>query len=335
MSAQLILERLGAVDSPARTELVTQLVQHVLSQRLRDVIAPEAILPIVLDTLTRENLAREWQRSVQPGVQRYSVHVASASEKLSDLMPDDAVALLRAQLEQPTGARARWAKGAIEPALLKRLLAPVWVQLLVNFAKRIPGLGGAGAGSGSPGAGRGLASMLGRGVQQGAASLVGAGRSALEGLGIDVEKKLTAAARDFSDGALSVWNQAMRERMQSPEGKAIVTQIKHGVLEHVLGVKLSDLDRDAVALPLAAYLDLVPMVVGHAVRVPFVRNIIDAELRAYLDVAGDRRLDEVLTELGVLEQTRAYLIARANTQLAGFCQSPVFAAWITKLVDAT
>jgi hypothetical protein len=89
------------------------------------------------------------------------------------------------------------------------------------------------------------------------------------------------------------------------------------------------LDRDAVALPLAAYLDLVPLVLGHAVRVPFVRNIIDAELRAYLDVAGDKRLDEVLTELGVLEQTRAYLIARANTTLAGFSQSPVFAAWIT------
>ncbi|HET8936237.1 MAG TPA: hypothetical protein VFN67_22495 [Polyangiales bacterium] len=335
MSAQLILERLSAEDSPARSELVTQLVQHVLSQRLRDVIAPEALLPIVLDTLTRENLAREWQRSVQPGVQRYSARVAAASETLSELMPDDAVALLRAQLGEPTGARARWAKGAVDPALLKRLLAPVWVQLLVNFAKRIPGLGGSGAG-GSGSSGRGsIASMLGRGVQQGAASLVGAGRNALEGLGIDVEKKLTAAARDFSDGALSVWNQAMRERMQSPEGKAIVTQIKHGVLEHVLKVKLSDLDRDAVALPLAAYLDLVPLVLGHAVRVPFVRNIIDAELRAYLDVAGDKRLDEVLTELGVLEQTRAYLIARANTQLAGFSQSPVFAAWITKLVDAT
>lgn len=331
-----ILARLSAIDSPERKELVEQLVQHVLSQRLRDVIAPEALLPIVLDTLTRENLAREWQRSVQPGVKRYSAHVAAASEKLADLVPDDAVTRLRAQLEEPTGARARWAKGAIDPALLKRLLAPVWVQLLVSFAKRIPGLGGSGSGStGSTSAGRGIASMLGRGVQHSAERLVGAGKSALEGLGIDVEKKLTAAARDFSDGALSVWNQALRERMQSPEGKAIVTQIKHGVLEHVLKVPLNDLDRDAVALPLAAYLDLVPLVVGHAVRVPFVRNFIDAELRAFLDVAGDQRLEEVLTELGVLEQTRAYLIGRANAQLAGFCQGSQFAAWITKLVDAT
>jgi hypothetical protein len=265
-------------------------------------------------------------------VRRYSASVADAPERLADLVPDDFVAALQKQLEQPTGARARWAKGAVEPALLKRLLGPVWVQLLVNFARRIPGLGGSGSSSGNAAAGGGIAGMLGRSMQQSAGRLVGVGKSALEGLGIDVEKKLMAAARDFSDGALSVWNQALRERLQSPEGKAIVTQIKHGVLEHVLKVRLSDLDRDAVALPLAPYLDLVPRVVGHAVRVPFVRKIIDNELQAYLAVAGERRVAELLTELGVLAQARTWLVARVDTQLLGLCQTPAFAGWIAKLI---
>lgn len=268
---------------------------------------------------------------MQPGLRRYSASVADAPERLADLVPDDFVAALQKQLAQPTGARARWAKGAVEPALLKRLLGPVWVQLLVNFARRIPGLGG-GSGSTQTAAGGGIAGMLGRSVQHSAGRLVGVGKSALEGLGIDVEKKLMAAARDFSDGALSVWNQALRERLQSPEGKAIVTQIKHGVLEHVLKVQLSEIDRDAVALPLAPYLDLVPLVVGHAVRVPFVRKIIDSELQAYLAVAGDRTLTELLSELGVLEQTRTWLIARVDTQLLGVCQTPAFAGWLAKLV---
>src|SRR5688500_16304310 len=124
--SQRIVERLSAQDSASRAELVQQLVEHVLSQRLRDVVAPDALLPIVLDTLTRENLAREWARSVQPGVRRYSALVASAPEQLSDLMPEQAVAALSQQLEEPMGARARWAKGAVDPALLKRLLGPVW-----------------------------------------------------------------------------------------------------------------------------------------------------------------------------------------------------------------
>ena len=331
-SSHQIAARLTAAASSERAELAEQIVDHVFSQRLRDVVAPEELLPIVLAALTRENLARELERLVQPGVRRYSAAIAGANERVSDLVPDEAVALLRKQLEQPTGARARWAKGAVDPALLKRLLGPVWVQLLVSFARRIPGLGGASAGAGASSGG--IASMLGRTVQQGAGRIASVGKSALEGLGIDVEKKLTAAARDFSDGALSVWNQALRERLQSPEGKAIVTQIKHGVLEHVQKTQLSELDRDAVALPLAPYLDLVPLIVGHAVRVPFVRKIIDSELQAYLEVAGDRRLDELLGELSVLEQTRKWLIARVDSQLLGYFQTPTFAGWIAKLVDA-
>lgn len=332
-SSERIVERLASAVSAERAELAQQIVDHVFSQRLRDVVAPDEFLPIVLATLTRENLARELERLVQPGVRRYSAVVAAAPERLADLVPEDAVAALQKQLEQPTGARARWAKGAVDPTLLKRLLGPVWVQLLVSFARRVPGLGGASSGTSSA-AGGGIASMLGRTVQQSAGRIASAGKSALEGLGIDVEKKLMAAARDFSDGALSVWNQALRERLQSPEGSAIVTQIKHGVLEHVLKARLSDIDRDAVALPLAPYLDLVPSIVGHAVRVPFVRKIIDSELQAYLAVAGDRRLDELLGELGVLDATRKWLISRVDAQLLGLCATPAFAGWIAKLVDA-
>jgi hypothetical protein len=326
-SIERIVERVTGTESPARAELAEQIVQHVLAQKLSDLVAPDAFLPIVLATLTRENLAREMQRSVQPGIARYSAQVADAPQRLGDLLSPETVAALQKQLEQPTGARGRWAKGAVDPALLKRLLGPVWVQLLVNFAKRIPGLGGTGSATAAPKSG--IASMLGRSVQQ----VASAGKSALEGLGIDVEKKLLAAARDFSDGALSVWNQALRERTSSPEGKSIVTQIKHGVLSHVLATKLSDLDRDAVALPLAAYLELVPQIVGHAVQLPFIRTIIDRELQAYLAVSGERRLDELLTELGVLEVSRAWLIARVETQLRGYCESPAFAAWITKLLE--
>lgn len=327
LSSQIV-ERLSAVESPQRAGLAQQIVDHVLSQPLREVVAPEELLPIVLATLTRENLARELERLVQPGLRRYSAAVADAPERLGDLVPDEAVALLQKQLQQPSGARGRWLRGAVDPSLLKRLLGPVWVQLLMSFARLVPGMGGK---SGS-GMGSGLAGVLGRSVQQSAGRVLGVGKSALEGLGIDLEKKLMAAARDFSDGALSVWNQALRERLQSPEGKAIATQIKHGVLEHVLKARLSDIDRDAVALPLEPYADLVPLIVSHAVRVPFVRKIIDGELQAYLSVAGDRRLDELLTELGVLASVRGWLVARVDAQLLRFCQTPAFASWIAQLV---
>lgn len=335
--SQRIVERLRVSGSPERAELAQQLVEHLLSQRLRDLVTPEELWPILLATLTRENLARDVTRHVQAGVRRYSAHVAQAPERVGDLMPEEARASLRAQLEQPTGARARWSRGAVDPALLKRLLAPVWVQLLVNFAKRIP-LPGLGAGSmaqasGAASAGRGIAGMLGRSVQQRAERLVGAGRSALEGLGIDVEKKLLAAARDFSDGAMSIFGEALRERLRSPEGREIVVQIKHGVLEHVLRTKLSDIDRDAVALPLAPYIDLAPPVVAHALHVPFVRKFIEGEIESFFALEGDRPVAELLDELGALDPVRTWLVKRAGDQLASYCESEAFGSWLSKLVD--
>lgn len=336
MSSELaarICALLAHEDESLRAQAARSLVEHVLSQRLRDVADLPQLSAIVLGTLAQESLARILSRHVQPGLQRYDQHVAQAPERVSDLIGPDAANALRALLAAPSGARGRFMRGAIDPALLKRLLAPVWVQLLVNFSRRIPGLGGAASAPGSaPAAGRGIASMLGKSVQQSAGKLVDAGRSALEGLGIDVEKKLNAAARDFSEGALGIWNQALRERLQSDEGKAIVAQIKLSVLEHVLRVQLQDIHRDAMKLPLPAYVDLAPAIVSHAVQLPFLKRFIDAEVKAYLDVEGQRSLSELLGDLGALESVRSWLEGRVTQQIAGWSQTKSFAEWITALL---
>jgi hypothetical protein len=103
----------------------------------------------------------------------------------------------------------------------------------------------------------------------------------------------------------------------------------------MLGVKLADLDRDAVALPLAAYIDLAPAIIAHAVRVPFVRKFIEAELQAFFAQEGDRRLDDLLKELGALEPVRNFLTARVDEQIRGWAQSPGFVSWFATLLDPT
>lgn len=326
---------LARPDAQLHAQAADSLLDHLLTQRLRDVADLPQLAAIVLGTLDRDNLALELTRSVQPGILRYGEHVSRAPDRVGDLVGPEGAAALRNLLAAPSGARGRFMRGAVDPALLKRLLAPVWVQLLVNFSKRIPGLGGAGpsAPASAVAAGRGIASMLGKSVQQSAGRLVGAGKSALEGLGIDLEKKLQAAARDFSDGALGIWNQALKERLQSEEGKAIIAQIKLGVLQHVLDVQLVDIHRDVMKLPLPAYVELAPAIVSHAVKLPFVRRFVEAEVQAYLEVAGDRTLGELLSEIGALESGRAWLRARATQQIASWSQTPSFAAWLEQLLQ--
>lgn len=328
-----VVEILAAPESPLRGEGVALLVEHVLETKLREAIDVRRVHAIVSRALTRENIARDVARRVRPGWKRYASAVHARATVVGDLVPDDARAALRALLSQPSGARAKWARGAVDPALLKRLLAPVWVQLLSSFARKfaIPGGGGSSA-EGAPKSS--FASRLGRSVQQRAERFVDVGRNALEGLGIDIEKKLSAAAREFSEGALAIWNQALRDRLRSEEGQAIIAQIKLGVLEHVLRVPLAELQRDADALPIAPIFELSPAVIAHAAQHELVQAVVLAELDAFMTEEGERTLNDVLGEVGARDEVRAVLATRCDQTLKTWAKSAAFAAWLERLLAA-
>jgi hypothetical protein len=334
-----LVQVLSAPNSPLREEGVRLFVEHVLGHKLRDAIDLQQVHTLVLSALTRENLARSVERHVLPGWQRYAAVVPASQARVGDLVSETARDKLRTVAAELRLPRAKWAQGAVEPALLRKLLGPVWVQVMLNFAKRfpIPGMGGVGT-AGAPvapaAASRGFAGMLGRSLQQRAERLVDAGRSAMEGLGIDVEKKLLTAARDFSDNAMSVWNEAMRERLASEEGRALVAAINVGVVEHVLKTRFPDLQRDAAQLPIEQVLDLVPDIVAHAAHGDFVQEIVQRELSAYLALEGERTLAALLAELGVLDETRALLVTRGDQLVRSLAAQAAFADWLGRLLDA-
>jgi hypothetical protein len=320
----------AAGDSPLRDEAVRLFVDHVFAQRMRDAADLKVVHGMVVRSLTQPNLARIVARHVKPGWRRYTASAASSTARVGDLVPESARAKLLEIARDPRYPQGRWTRGMIDPALLKKLLGPVWVQLLLSFAKRFPGLGAVA----EPASSGGLASRLSRSVQQQAGRLASAGRSVMEGLGIDVEQKLMAAARDFSDGALAVWNIAMSERMRSEEGRALIAQIKMGVVEHVLRTAFSDLQLDVAELPIEAVMDVTPEIVAHAAPGQFVQQIVKREIDAYLESEGDRTVGELLAELGVLDETRALLVVRGGALLRGLSATPGFAEWLTRLHDA-
>jgi hypothetical protein len=325
---------LSAPNSPLREEGVRLFVEHALAHKLSDAIDLSRVHALLLSALTQENLARIVAQHVLPGWRRYAAGAPTSEARVGDLVSEaarDKLCTVAAELRPP---RAKWAQGAVDPALLRKLLGPVWVQVMLNFAKRFPVLGTAGAPSAPAAVSRGIAGMLGRSLQQRAERLVDAGRSAMEGLGIDVEKKLLPAARDFSDSAMSVWNEALRERLASEEGRALVAAINVGVVEHVLKTRFPELQRDAAELPIEQVLDLVPDIVAHAARSEFVLTIVQRELSAYLALEGDRTLGALLEELGVLDETRALLVSQADQLVRTWVVQGAVADWLGRLLDA-
>jgi hypothetical protein len=211
------------------------------------------------------------------------------------------------------------------------LLAPVWTQVLVSFASRlpIPGL----AGSGGKRDALGMAALLARSVQGGAEKLIDRGRSWMGGLGVEFERRLVEAARGFSDNAADIFRDALRERLASEEGRELLGRIDTHLLDHVLDTRFSDLQRDADDLPLDDVFEVAPAIVAHAAKGAYVQDIVQREIAAYLAVEGDRTLQSLVEELGITAELRAVLQERGEMIARGFFQSPAFASWLSRLLD--
>jgi hypothetical protein len=152
------------------------------------------------------------------------------------------------------------------------------------------------------------------------------------GLGLEVERRLSDAARGFSDTAAQIFRDALRERLASDEGRQLLAQITNKVVEQVLGAGLAELHSDVAALPVDDILVVAPQVIAHAARTPHVERIVSQELDAYLEAEGDRTLGELLDELGVLDSARKLLLQHAGAMSGGFVGHPAFADWLTRLL---
>jgi hypothetical protein len=312
-------------------------VDHALSMPLASFVDFDAGRRIVVAALTAENLQRILQRHAAPGFDRYTARVSASPETLGGLVPQPARERIRHILDHSKPPRARWAKKLVDPALVRRLFAPVWVNLFTSFAKRmpIPGVAAVTAAAAATGAaGSGIAGRLSRSVQERAEKLVDRGRSAMGGLGAEVEKRVQAAARDFSDGAAEIFREAMADRLKSAEGREIVAEITTQVFDRLMAAKLVDLHEDARQADVPEILAAASEIVGHSVTRSFIAETILGEVTEFVAFEGQRPLREILEELGILGEVRGVAVARITETARGLFAEPGFADWIGRLLDA-
>ncbi len=324
------VERLTGPDATLRDELVAGVLDHVLAQPLREVVDLERVHALVTTALSESNVRVAVQRHVVPGWRRYAAAIAGSDARVSALVPEAARPHVHAIARALRVPRARWAKGAVDPALVRRFLAPVWTQVLLSFATRLPIPGLAGAGGKRDGSG--VAGFLARSVQGGAEKLIDRGRSMMGGLGAEVERRLLEAARGFSDNAAEIDREALRERVASSEGRELLERITSELVERVLDARLSDLQEDADALPLDQVFELAPQLVAHAAPGSYVQAIVQREIAAYLELEGERTLLSLLDELGIAAEVRTVLLARGQSVAAGYFASAAFADWCARLL---
>ena len=196
-----IIAALTADESPLRDEGIELTIDYILDLRVDALIEPETTRNLIYWVVTGSNAELLNDRHLLPGWERGKSRFEESGETIRDLVPEDVLERLDEILTNAPIPKARWAKDAVDPALIRKLMAPVVQETLMSFTKRlpIPGLSGDSGGSGSrSGSSGSLGGIAGR-LRKSASGVLDAGKSLLG----DLEERIQASAKEFSATAMT------------------------------------------------------------------------------------------------------------------------------------
>ncbi len=315
---------LAAETSPLRAELLRIGFDALVAQPLSTVIGDPELASVIVQGMARENVEHITQRHVLPALARVEERLATADEKVRDLLSRDGEATLRTLVASGKGPRFAWLKGAIDPNDLQELITPIVQQVLTSFAARlpIPGLSGSGSGGGSggsPGRLGGFVGKIGKQVSKSASQLAG-------GLG------LQQVVRDFSQSATLEVRVAIVDRLKSDEGRAIMRRIRDRVLDRVLNARANEVVDDFLRVSPPTVGRIAEGAVSHVRGIPFFRDILAGEIQAVLAELGARSLRDVLDEMGLFDGVRKLALGAVEPGLVELVRTDAFGDWLERLL---
>ncbi len=329
-----VLERLRDPGGALAAELAALFVDEFLDAPLSTWIDAEGLAALLTDAISEPEAGRVLRAHVRPGIERYRARAAEAKETVADVLPPDAAARIDALLAKARRVDAPWAKGLVDADRIRELVAPVVQETLIGFAKKlpIPGLTGADEGSGGGGA-SGLAGMVRRGLGEGASRIADVGRSVGKSVMGNFDKKLQSIAHDFSQTAVREIREALRARLRSDEGRALVAEIRKGVLSKIGAVPTADLLALLDAVPREELEGIALDVVLHNARRELVHRTVRGEVDAVLAIEGTTTIRAILERAGIVEAVRSFLVTRGEVLLARVASGDRMAALLGRLLE--
>ena len=298
------MARLRAPASPELAALVDLLLEAALTRPIADAIDAERVVATTIAVLTSERIERALGTLVRPAWERQRALVEKRGDRVEEWLPEGGQALLQDLLRDARLPRGAWAKNLIDPADIRELLAPVLQETLLAFARKLPMVGGVDEESAAgKAAGKlfGLARGIAHNAGERAGKLADLGRGVLGGLGGEMEKRIAAAAREFSQSAFEPLEGAFLARLRSEEGKAILERMRTRAVNQVLTAKAAELGHDLDALPPEALDRLIAQAVAFGAARPELAEMLRAEVAAFVTEHEGKTTREVLSAWGLEE----------------------------------
>ena len=335
-----LIARLTADPSPHRERLIALFVDNALQMRVDALLDPGELTRATLAAMNQGSVERFIARHLGPSRVRTRQRWRATGETPGDLLASEA----RAHLER-LAARTRggelplaWAKGAVDPELVRELMSPVLQEVLLKFARKLPRPSlsamaetSTTAAAVSKGLG-GLRSRIKSRVGKRAERLVDASKNVLGGISAEFEQKLQSAAQEFSESATQEIRDAVRLRLEGEEGRALLATMRLQLLQRFLETPFVELvsDVDDVQMDDLARV-LAPSAEHNRVRAAFAEGL-EEEVRAWFAVEGERTVADLLGELGVLEQVRRDLVSHGEPVAHTLLASDGFRTWLGDLL---
>jgi len=331
-----ILTTFRAEGSPLRRSGVTILVDFVLARPLREFVAREGLTRLLVDSLHSAGLVQMIRDRAPRAWERHLRRSRAQPLPLGAALGEDVRVRLREVITKTPPPPARWTRAAVDPVLVRKLIAPALQDVLLAFTRRLP-IPGFGTGETSwPGIGAvaAIGNRVREEIERRAGQVADAGRAVLSGIGLDVEGQIEAATREFSQTAERGFREALAKRIETPEGRALLGEIQGQVLDRLLAARFDELHEDVESLPWSELAELAAPALDHLLRQPFVRRALREEIDAWLAADGASSLRALLEEVGLLAPARRYAIARADELARKLFASAAFARWLGELLGS-
>jgi len=330
-----ILAALRADASPLRRRGVAMLVDFVLSRPLADFVDRDGLVELFTRGLDVDRAIRVLRSRAEEAWKRQLRRADDTELPVGALLPQSVRDRLRDVVAAAKPPRADWARGAIDPTLVRRIVAPALQDVLLAFTRRLPlpGLSGEAA---WPGLGlmAGIGLRVREEIEKRAGQVADAGRAVLDGLGIDLEAQIEALTRDFSQSAERDLREALARRIETAEGRALVGEMQTQLFDRLLATRWHDLRIDLDGLPLADVAELIAPTLHHLRSEGFLAEALGEEIDAWLAADGARRVGELLREVGILDMVKEHTVGRGEQLARAFFASDEFGAWLADVLES-
>jgi len=326
--ATLLLQRLRDPNGPWPARVADLLINFAMRLPVEGLVRAEEVQNIVALAIREASVRAATDTHVKPAWHRQQERARADRDTVGDALPPAAVTAIDGILQRGEGPRFAWLQGAVDPKLVAQLIAPIVQQVLLGFVTKLSGgLGGSSS--------AGLIGMLGRGVQQRASALADVGKAVMGGIGVDVDKKLQAAAKDFSHSASSTIRDAVQARLRSEEGQALVRQISTQVFAKIRATPVHVIQDDVARIPIDDVIDLVPAIVDHNRQRALIARVVETEVGAALSAVGKQTLGDLLTAHGLRGEVETIARRVVPPTLGQFFAEPATVSLLTDLLTPT